>query len=105
MHVIGLTGGIAMGKSCVSREWSAAPGVCVIDVDHEAHVLQRKGQPVYRSIVRTFGADVLDPVTGAIDRVALGKRVFGDEEARRRLNRLYRGPMRNRLCTCVVETF
>jgi dephospho-CoA kinase len=81
--VVGLTGGIATGKSTVA-EMFAARGAAVVDADRIAHALQEPGQPCYQRILESFGTAILDP-RGRIDRRRLGARVFADPEARKRL--------------------
>jgi dephospho-CoA kinase len=80
---IGLTGGIGSGKTVVA-ELFAARGAPVIDADAIVHELMEPGTPAYEAIVGEFGTDVLTP-GGEIDRAALRTRVFGDAQARRRL--------------------
>jgi dephospho-CoA kinase len=83
-RVIGLTGGIASGKSTVAgmlRELGAP----IIDADVLARQVVEPGQPAYEDIVREFGPQVL-AADGTIDRKRLGERVFGDAAARARLN-------------------
>jgi len=82
--VVGLTGGIASGKSTVAR-MLAELGAVVIDADAIVHELQRKGSPVLDEIVEAFGPEVLG-ASGELDREALAERVFRDPELRRRLN-------------------
>ena len=86
MLVVGLTGGIATGKSTVSR-MLAALGAVIVDSDEIAHALQRPGQAVHAAIVEAFGPGILT-ATGEIDRAALGAVVFGDPRARARLEAL-----------------
>ena len=57
--IIGLTGGIACGKTTVAR-LLAQYGADVIDLDEIGHQLLKKGSPVYDQIVETFSADILD---------------------------------------------
>ncbi len=83
MLVVGLTGGIATGKSTLAAMF-AARGAAVVDADRIAHTLQEPGQPCYHRIVETFGVAILD-AQGRIDRRRLGGRVFADPDARRRL--------------------
>ena len=83
MMVVGLTGGIATGKSTVAAMF-AAKGAAVVDADRIAHTLQEPGQPCFHRIVETFGVAMLD-AQGRIDRRRLGARVFADPDARRRL--------------------
>ena len=84
--ILGLTGGIACGKSEAGRVFSAA-GFSVLDTDTLAHGLMEAGTPVFRQIVERFGALVVG-ANGEIDRVALGRIVFDDPSARETLNRL-----------------
>ncbi|PAU68753.1 dephospho-CoA kinase [Bifidobacterium italicum] len=72
---VGLTGGIAAGKSTVAARM-AADGADVIDYDFLAHVLQEPCSPVIAPIAEAFGDDVVD-ARGGIDRKALADRVFG----------------------------
>jgi dephospho-CoA kinase len=83
MRVIGLTGGIASGKSLVSQQLGEL-GAVVIDADKLGHETYRKGSQTYRAVIAAFGDDIVGP-DGEIDRKALGPKVFGDPEARRRL--------------------
>lgn len=84
MLTIGLTGGIASGKSTVSRRLMEL-GATVVDADAIARALQEPGRPGLEGIVEEFGPSVLTP-DGRLDRAALGARVFADPEARARLN-------------------
>ena len=80
---VGLTGGIATGKSTVVR-MLVRRGARVIDHDALVHALQEPGRPVWRQIVEVFGRGILDD-GGRIDRKRLGALVFGDEERRKAL--------------------
>lgn len=84
--ILGVTGGIACGKSETGRILSAE-GFKVLDTDFLAHELMDKGRPVYDKIVGAFGPAILAE-DGTIDRVRLGQKVFGDSQARAVLNRL-----------------
>lgn len=81
--VIGLTGGIASGKSLVSQ-MLAEHGALVIDADKVGHEAYRKDGGCYQAVVDAFGPDVV-AADGEIDRKALGGKVFGDPAQRRRL--------------------
>ena len=83
---IGLTGGIACGKSFVLNEFRQL-GVRCIDADDVAHQVILPGQPAYRDIVEHFGTGILGD-DSAIDRTKLGAAVFGNERQRERLNRI-----------------
>ncbi len=80
---VGLTGGVASGKSTVATILTEL-GAVVIDADLLAREVVEPGTPGLAAVVDAFGADVLTE-DGRLDRPALGARVFGDEEARRRL--------------------
>lgn len=76
MIVIGLTGGIAAGKSTVAR-LLAERGAVVVDADKLGHRVYARGQPAFDKVVAAFGEDVVGD-GGEIDRKALGAKVFGD---------------------------
>jgi dephospho-CoA kinase len=80
---VGLTGGIASGKSSVARVFERA-GAGVVSADHLAHAAIRKGGVAYDAVVRAFGAEMLD-ADGEIDRTRLGQLVFNDTERRKQL--------------------
>jgi len=84
VHLFGLTGGIASGKSTVAARLRAL-GVPVIDADQLAREVVAPGTDGLREIVDQFGAGVIG-ASGALDRKALAKLVFADESARRKLN-------------------
>ncbi|MGO2684438.1 MAG: dephospho-CoA kinase [Microbacterium sp.] len=84
MPLIALTGGIASGKSTISRRLQKH-GAVVVDADQIVRDVQAPGSPVLREIAAAFGDDVIDP-SGALDRAGLGARVFGDDTALKRLN-------------------
>lgn len=83
MHIFGLTGGIATGKSTVAARLRAI-GVPVLDADAVAREVVAVGTPGLEAIARAFGPSVLDS-RGAIDRKALGRIVFESPAARRAL--------------------
>ena len=84
MHVFGLTGGIASGKSRVLAVF-AGEGVAVVDADELSREVVAVGTEGLRAIVEAFGEEVLDE-GGALDRKRLAARIFPDATARRRLN-------------------
>jgi dephospho-CoA kinase len=84
--ILGITGGIACGKTETGRILSAE-GFKVLDSDFLAHELMGKGRSVYVEVVKHFGAEIL-AADGEIDRAGLGKKVFADSQAREALNRL-----------------
>jgi dephospho-CoA kinase len=80
---VGLTGGIASGKSTVSAIL-AELGAVVIDADAIAREVVARGTPGLDAVVAAFGAELLTP-DGDLDRPAMGALVFADPEARKRL--------------------
>ncbi len=86
MLTIGLTGGIGSGKSTVAQ-WFEQQGVPVMDADKTVHYLLQSDSSTISKLVGEFGSDILGE-HGAINRVELGRRVFKQEDARKRLERI-----------------
>ncbi len=84
MLTVGLTGGIATGKSYILSVLGEL-GCDVIDADAVARLVVEPGQPAYDDIVRHFGREILD-AEGALDRAKLGAIVFADKAEREKLN-------------------
>jgi dephospho-CoA kinase len=84
MLQVGLTGGIATGKSTVSRLFVEC-GARLIDADVLAREVVTPRQPAWRKIAETFGSEMLRP-DGTLDRDRLGKVVFGDPKQLEKLN-------------------
>lgn len=84
MITIGLTGGIASGKSTVSRTFQEQ-GVPIIDADKIAREIVEPGKPALEAIRRQFGSDVLTP-EGTLDRKKLGSMIFADKDLRAKLD-------------------
>jgi len=82
--VIGLTGGIASGKTTVSARL-AELGAAIIDADRIGHEIIAPGGPAYEPVLAAFGRELLAP-DGSIDRKKLGAAVFADPERLKRLN-------------------
>ena len=80
---VGLTGGVASGKSTVSAILREL-GAVVIDADVLAREVVARGTPGLAAVVAEFGEELLGP-DGELDRAAMGRLVFADEQARRRL--------------------
>jgi dephospho-CoA kinase len=91
---VGLTGGVASGKSTVSAMLRDL-GAVVIDADQLAREVVAPGTEGLAEIVAGFGEGVLTP-EGELDRPAMGAVVFGDEEARRRLEAIIHPRVRRR---------
>jgi dephospho-CoA kinase len=79
MLKVGLTGGIASGKSAVGEMFSAM-GAYLVQADHIAHALMQPGEPVYNEVVRHFGRGVLNP-DGSVNRAKLAEAAFGSATA------------------------
>ena len=80
MKIIGLTGGIACGKSTVSRALCAL-GAAIIDADALAHELSQPGQPIFNAYMERFGREIVT-AGGTLDRAAIAARVFADPAVR-----------------------
>lgn len=85
MLLVGLTGGIASGKSTVSERFADTHGFPVIDADQVARSIVEPGQPALEEIKDRFGAQIIKQ-DGTLDRPGLGSVVFADEQARLDLN-------------------
>ena len=83
---VGLTGGIATGKSMALDYWQQA-GTAGIDADVLAHQALIPGTPTWDKVVRTFGSKILNR-DETVNRPKLGKIVFADEKRREALNRI-----------------
>jgi len=93
--VLGVTGGIACGKSEVGRILGEM-GFAVCDADRVAHDLMKKGTPVFQQVVDRFGTRILSD-NGEISRSILGGIVFENPAQREALNRLVHPAVRKRL--------
>lgn len=80
MLKVGLTGGIAAGKSVVG-EMFAALGAHVIQADEVSHQLMQPGQPVYGEVVAHFGREILNP-DGTVNRARLAELAFSSKPSR-----------------------
>ena len=85
-RIIGLTGGIASGKSTVTS-YLREKGYPVIDADRIVHDLQAPGGALYRVLVEHFGREILDK-SGVLDRAVLGQRIFSNPSERDWSNRV-----------------
>lgn len=101
MKVIGLTGGIASGKSTVAEMLRRA-GAEVLDADQVAREAVEPGMPALARIVEEFGPEVLTP-DGRLDRPKLASIVFSDASRRERLNAIVHPAVRHRMRQAVEE--
>lgn len=91
---VGLTGGIAAGKSAVAELWRAN-GAVVIDSDSLAHEALATGTETHAEVVRAFGTGIVQ-ADGSINRAALGEIVFRSDEQRAVLNRIVHPAVRRK---------
>jgi dephospho-CoA kinase len=100
MLMVGLTGGIGAGKSAVAARF-AELGAVVIDADRLARAVVAPGTEGLADVVAEFGPEILEP-SGALDRAAVGRLVFADEAARRRLESIIHPRVRARTAELVA---
>lgn len=100
MIKIGLTGGIASGKSTVAK-WFRNQGVVVFDADQAVHTIYIEDQ-VISSIVEAFGEEFLLK-DGTIDRSALAQRVFRSHQERKKLEQILHPLVRERIRQAIQE--
>jgi dephospho-CoA kinase len=99
--LVGLTGGLATGKSAVADAFRRL-GCVIIDADVLAREVVEPGEPAYQEIVAEFSRDVLAP-GGALDRKKLGALVFADADKRRRLEAITHPRIRERFLRRVQD--
>jgi dephospho-CoA kinase len=99
--VVGLTGGIATGKSSVSTQLKSF-GFPVVDADVIARQIVEPGKPALAQIVQHFGEDILLP-DGTLNRPKLGSIVFNDESQRKVLNGITHPAIARKLFWSVVS--
>nr|AGU68205.1 dephospho-CoA kinase [Strigomonas galati] len=92
MILIGLTGGIACGKSTVSRLLAEEHGMAIIDADLVVRELQMPGTACMKKIEKQW-PQCIKAETGELDRLALGKIIFENPDARKVLGRIMNGPI------------
>lgn len=90
--IIGLTGGIASGKSTVSNMLRER-GAIIVDADQISREIVMPGSPVLQRIVEEFGEDIVHE-DGSLNRKKLGEIIFADEDKRRLLNSIMHPPIR-----------
>lgn len=100
--IVGLTGGIASGKSTVAR-MLLEHGAVLVDCDVLAHQALKPGQAAYDEVIAAFGPRIVLP-GGEIDRARLGEVVFSDAQARRRLEGIVH-PAVLRMAATEIETY
>ncbi|PAE10777.1 dephospho-CoA kinase [Niallia circulans] len=93
--IVGLTGGIASGKSTISSYYQSL-NIPIIDADIESRLAVEKGEPAYIKIAAHFGKEVLHS-DGTLNRQKLGEIIFSNEEERRVLNSIVHPDVRRRI--------
>ena len=94
-YAVGLTGGVASGKSVVAGLFGSL-GIAVIDADVAARDVVAPGSDGLAAVVATFGSEMLTPA-GELDRAAMRRRVFHDDDARRQLEAIVHPRVRTAL--------
>jgi dephospho-CoA kinase len=92
LYVVGVTGGVASGKTTLVEAIAAAGGAVVIDADRLGHAILAR-PAVTRALAEAFGADILDPASGRVRRDVLGPRAFATPEALASLNAIVHPPL------------
>ncbi|MDY6993214.1 MAG: dephospho-CoA kinase, partial [Pseudomonadota bacterium] len=98
---IGLTGGIACGKTAVSQIFTQL-GVVVIDTDIIARQLVEPGQPTLKAIIDAFGAELVQ-TDGRLNRDLLRQRIFADPKQRQHLEAILHPPIFEQLWAQVKQ--
>ncbi|MCB5238112.1 MULTISPECIES: dephospho-CoA kinase [Niallia] len=93
--IVGLTGGIASGKSTISSYFQSL-NIPIIDADIESRLAVEKGEPAYVEIVSHFGKEILHQ-DGTLNRQKLGEIIFSNEEERNVLNGIVHPDVRRRM--------
>ena len=101
MIKVGLTGGIASGKSVVADMFQEK-GAFIIDADKVAHEVIEPNEPAWEEIVKHFGKDILNPA-GKIDRVKLAAKVFNDKKSLKKLNSIVHPRVAERFSVILSE--
>jgi len=101
MLIVGLTGGVASGKTAVSKVLKEQ-GAYIIDADQIARELVKPRKPAWKEIIRAFGQEILQE-DGSIHRKKLAGKVFADAKQRKRLNRMLHPRIRKEMDRRVKE--
>ena len=105
MLILGLTGGIATGKSSAS-EYFKSQGIPIVDADQLARRVVEPGQPAYWQILHAFGhLNILERNSRSIDRKRLGELIFANEQMRKQLNRCTHGYIRREAMKELIHYF
>lgn len=107
MLIVGLTGGIATGKSTVSKRLRDHHHIVIVDADAVAHEVVEPGKPAYNEIVKQFGSVTPDLVLpdGKLNRPALGRTVFGNPDRLRVLNSIVHPAVRKTMAWQIAKSW
>ena len=101
--IIGLTGGIASGKSTVANMLKKA-GVPVVDADVISKQVMQPDGAAFKEVISTFGQELVQE-DGTINREVLGKRIFSNEEDRKKLNAIVHPIVRQEMKDAATSYF
>ncbi|CAF0964207.1 unnamed protein product [Adineta steineri] len=105
MLILGLTGGIATGKTSAS-EYFKTHGIPVVDADQLARLVVEPGKPAYNLILKYFGhLNILENNNQNLDRKRLGEIIFTNEQMRKQLNKCTHGYIRREAFKQLIEHF
>jgi len=105
MLILGLTGGIATGKSSAS-EYFRSRHIPIVDADQLARLVVEPGKPAYHQILKHFGhLNILENNSPSINRKRLGEVIFNNEQMRRQLNRCTHGYIRREALKQIIHYF
>ncbi|CAF0938466.1 unnamed protein product [Adineta steineri] len=105
MLILGLTGGIATGKTSAS-EYFKKHGIPVVDADQLARLVVEPGKPAYNLILKYFGhLNILENNSQNLDRKRLGEIIFTNEQMRKQLNKCTHGYIRREAFKQLIEHF
>eukprot|EP00946_MAST-07B_sp_MAST-7B-sp1_P004996 g4996.t1 len=105
MRIVGLTGGIASGKSTVTAQLTTKHGIPVVDCDVIARKVVEPGKPALGRIADAFGADNVLLADGCLDRAALGAIIFSDKAKRVQLGKIMGPAIQMEILKQVVHAF
>lgn len=104
MRIIGLTGGVACGKSTMSSLLAAHPEVTIVDADQVARDVVRPGEPAHADILRVFGPKMMQP-DGKLDRQRMRSLICNDAVARRQLNNITHPRIKKRMAWLIFRAW
>jgi len=105
MLILGLTGGIATGKTSAS-EYFKSQGVPIVDADQLARLVVEPGKPAYYQILKHFGhLNILERNSRSIDRKRLGELIFANDDMRKQLNKCTHGYIRREAFKQLINYF